>query len=163
MALDILVSAQKIFSESLAVREFLKSLPEGTEVAIRLVDRIDCTLRLNDGQPELIEGAPKSADIEVSLGNELLRKWADRTPDEISDLALSLLREGALGQVRIKLLRPAKELLDKGYLKSIKNLGPKVQAEVMQKALILLGQAQGMLEMAKMVAKESLKNFISKK
>jgi hypothetical protein len=163
MALDVFVTAQKIFSESLAIRDFLKSLPEGTEIAIRLIDRIDCTLRLNDNQAELVEGAPTKADIEVTFGNEILRKWADKAPDEISDLALTLLREGALGQVRIKMLRPAKELLEKGYLKSAKTLGPKVQGELMQKGFILLGQAQGMLEMAKMVAKESLKNFMAKK
>jgi hypothetical protein len=163
MALEVFATAQKIFRESSAIRDFLKSLPQGTEIAIRLVDRIDCTLRLADNESQLDEGAPANADIEVSLGNEILRKWSDRAPEEISDLALTLLREGALGQVRIKMLRPSKELLDKGYLKSMKSLGPKIQAELMQKGLILFGQAHGMLQMAKTVLKESLKETLKRK
>jgi hypothetical protein len=163
MALEVFATAQKIFRESSAIRDFFKSLPHGTEIAVRLVDRIDCTLRLTDNEPQLDEGAPANADIEITLGNEILRKWADQPPDEISDLALTLLREGALGQVRIKMLRPSKELLDKGYLKSMKTLGPKVQAELMQKGLVLFGQAQGMFQMAKSVLQESLKETIKKK
>lgn len=157
MALEVFVTAQKIFGESLAIRDFLKSLPEGTEIAIRLVDRVDCTLRLVDHEAQLTVGSPSAADIEVTLGNEILRKWADQSPDEISDLALSLLREGALGQVRIKLLKPAREVLDKGYLKSVKTLAPKVQAELMQKGFMLLAQAQGIFELAKGIVKEKLK------
>jgi hypothetical protein len=162
MALEVFSTAQKIFRDSAAVRDFLKSLPEGTEIAIRLVDRIDCTLRLSENEPQLAEGSPAKADIEVQLGSEILRKWADHPPDEISDLTLTLLREGAMGQVHIKFLRPAKELVDKGYLSSLKKLGPKVQAELMQKGLMLLGQAQGMFQMAKTIAKESLKETFKK-
>ncbi len=162
MALEVFATAQNIFRESGAIRDFLKSLPEGTEIAIRLIDRIDCTLRLTENEVQLTEGSPKNPDIEVNLGNEILRKWADKATEEISELALGLLRDGALGQVHIKLLRAPRELVDKGYLKSIKSLGPKVQAELMQKGLGLIGQAQGMYQMAKMVAVETLKNTFKK-
>lgn len=156
MSSEAINVGRNIFQTSLAVREFLKTLPEGTEIAIRLLDRVECALLLKDNEVVLEERQALNPDVELAFGNEILRKWNDRVPDEISSLALDLVREAAVGQVRFKLLRPPRQLKEKGYLDAVKKLAPKVQGEIMQKGFILLAQAQGLFQTAANMIKERL-------
>lgn len=135
--------AKEIFEENFTIRDLMKALPRDVELAVKLGERLDCTLKLVDDDGiqnvRLLEIPAKNADLEVFIGFETLRMWQKTPPQEVSQFLLGFMREASLGHSKIKLLKSVGRLKERGYLKIVENLAPKVQSELMMKGMVVLG------------------------
>ncbi len=157
--------AKQIFEENFTIRDLMKALPADVEIAVKLADRVDCTLKLinEDGMERvrLLEIPAKNADLEAQIGFETLRMWEKQPPQEVSHLLLGFMREASLGHSKIKLLKSVGRLRERGYLKIVEKLAPKVQAELMMKGMTVLGAVHGQLNNVKERVEPLLKTALS--
>lgn len=150
---ELYAVAKEIFEENFTIRDLMKALPLDAEVAVKLADRLDCTLKLvnEDGveSVRLLEIPAKNADIEAQIGFETLRMWQKNPPNEVSQFLLGFMREASLGHSKLKLLKSVGRLKERGYLKIVEKLAPKVQAELTMKGLMVLGAVHTRLNTVK--------------
>jgi hypothetical protein len=140
---ELYAVAKEIFEENFTIRDLMKALPLDVEVAVKLGERLDCTLKIvnEDGMDRvrLLEIPAKNADLEAHIGFETLRMWQKSPPNEVSQFLLGFMREASLGHSKLKLLKSVGSLKERGYLKIVENLAPKVQAELMMRGMTVLG------------------------
>ena len=150
---ELFAAAKEIFEENFTIRDLMKALPADAEIAVKLGDRLDCTLKLvsEDGSENvrLLEIAAKNADLEAQIGFETLRMWQKTPPNEVSQFLLGFMREASLGHSKLKLLKSVGHLKERGYLKIVEKLAPKVQAELTMKGLMVLGAVHTQLNVMK--------------
>lgn len=156
---ELFQSALHFFQNTQSIFDLLKALPEQAQIAVKIDQRTDATLQLLENSVSFTEGAAHDADILIEIGPETLRRWQKNPPGEVTQLALSFISEITLGQCKIKNLKPFSVLKEKGYVKTLEALGPKVQSELMQKGLIALSTAQSTLQMGVATAKTLAKSF----
>lgn len=141
--------AKQFFEESLALNQVFKALPKGTEIQVRLDERLDGTLSYDGSATRFSPGSAKKPDFEVKISTEALRRLGDKPPSEITVLSRELFRETLSGQVSWKSNVPAARLKEKGYVQSLKDLGPALQGEVFMVLMAWMGSANEKFEVIK--------------
>ena len=141
--------AKLFFEESLALNQVFKALPEGTEIQVRLDERVNGVLSYDGDATRFNLGEAKKPDFTVDLSSEALRRLGDQPPSELTALSRELFRETLSGQVSWKAHLSVTDLKEKGYVQSLKDLGPTLQGEVFQVLMIWLGTANEKFEMIK--------------
>lgn len=106
--------------------EILQILPAPHALAVRLDDRIECVLSLENGRAKLAPmDAEKqiAADVEVVLFSESIRRLSAQRFDDLTALLTTLGSLAVQGHIRLKALCSIRELHQKGYLLAIQKLG----------------------------------------
>jgi hypothetical protein len=144
--LEIYRLAREFFEESTAVNQVLKRCPKDTSIGVLLDGRFEAQLFYDGNETKFLEGRPKSADFQLDLSSEALRRMASHPPDSLSDLLKEFLAQGLRRGVKWRVLSGPKALLDKGYLQTIKDLSPLIQGEAAQSLMIHAGKALAAFE-----------------
>ena len=117
--------AKLFFEESIALNQVFKALPEGTEIQVRLDERISGVLNYDGTATRFSPGQAKKPDFHVELSTEALRRLGDQPPSELTALSRELLRETLSGQVSWQTSLSVNDLKDKGYVQTLKGSRPR--------------------------------------
>ncbi len=150
--------ARSFFEESLAIQQLLKALPEGVDVAVSLENRIDLRLFLDEGTARLVEGPAQNADIKTCFYSEALRRLSETPSSNLLDLIREFSRETLSGQIKWTLQTDWQTMRKKGYMTSLRKLGPQAQGEILNLAVQVAGQAQFLFSAVAKGLKDTLKN-----
>jgi len=150
---EIFIESQKAFEHALAFRQLFKILPLGCELSVVLEDRVECALYFTDPEVKLEARVAKDADFQFVVFPESIRRLSEKSPDELLPLAQELTSLFLAGHLRIKLLTSVQTLYKKGYVETLKGLGPEVQKELSKLSFVLLAQASQAVETIKNILK----------
>ena len=122
-ALDVLrkIAQKPVFSTALPL------LMEGTEIALRLDDRVEFALFWRDGKAQ-VEERTAQADVEFSFTGEALRQMEANPAEHLAAFGIAVLEQGAAGQMRIKVRGSLWRLATAGYLQIVLAAGPELLA-----------------------------------
>jgi hypothetical protein len=147
---EIFSQAKSFFEDSLAVEQIVKRLPPGTRLKVVLDGRFEGQVHHDSGATrfsnEPLDPSKDTADFQIDLDSEALRRLAEARPSSLADLTQELVSLAAQRRLTIKSLVGPKSLLDKGYTKVLKDLGPLIQGEVAQAAMMGAGRVLGVVE-----------------
>jgi hypothetical protein len=122
------LTLKNFFETRTAVAKVLVLLESGVEIGIVIGDSIDCALTVRDGSPQLERRAARQPDVVFSIRPETVELLSERTKDEISDIAVNILKEMLAGDVSVRVEANVLDLLRRGYLRVATSGGPAVSA-----------------------------------
>lgn len=129
--------------------QFFHLLPANAEIRINIENRIPCTLKIEAGKPVLAPKDSSSAEIEISVFPELIRKLNTDKPTHLAGLFKVFSELYFAGHVRYKLLVSFGDLYAKGYFHALKNIGPEIQKEFSMHAFTAFLKANELVAQAK--------------
>lgn len=138
---EIIRLARQAFEGSQAIEQIFKRLPKDTKIKLLLDGRYEAYLAYDGSATVLVVDQAKDADLELKATTEALRRISQNPPSSLGELSKIIAQQGLSQDLRFKLLVPAKRLLDKGYLDSLKSLGPLIQGEAVQGLMMVAGHA----------------------
>ena len=115
---------KKFLEEKPACSEALKYLKNGVEISVNIENNTPCSLFMDNGQARFERRAARNPDIEFVLFPEAIRRLADHPGDQMAPLGIEIIREIAIGQIKISVVSGVSQVLSRGYLKIIKAAGP---------------------------------------
>lgn len=139
---QLFLEAKNFAETSFGVRQAFEILPPECEIQISLDDRLLATLSCTEGRVELSPHSPKTAELNLIVFPEALRRLKETEPSDVSSLMLELIGLQIAGHMRVSLLKPVNVLISKGYLDSVRKLGPEVQKVLVTQGFKILGSAQ---------------------
>lgn len=114
----------KLFFETRrAPEQALRYLNPAVEIGILIGDSVECALFTQNGKPKLEARPAQNADFIFSIKPETVVVLAERTRDEIGDIAGNVLKEMLAGNVSLRLISSPLKLLKNGYLEMIRLAG----------------------------------------
>jgi len=143
---EVFQQARELFEESIAIEQILKRLPKEAKINLLLEDRFEAHLFHDGTSTRFAEGASPGADLQLCLSAAALTRMAQKPPASLVDLGKDLLERGLRKELKVKVMTNPKALMDKGYMETLKGLGPLLQGELAQVALIQAGRAMATLE-----------------
>ncbi len=119
---------KNFFETRSAVSKALGLLESGVEIGVVIGDSIDCALTIRDRSPQLERRAARSPDVVVSIRPETVELLSERTKDDISEIAVNILKEMLAGNVSVRVEANVLDLFRRGYLRVASSGGPAVTA-----------------------------------
>jgi hypothetical protein len=119
------IAAKPVFSTAF---HYLK---KGTELALRLDDRIDFALFLTP-QGVKVEERPARADVEFSFTAEAVRQLSGHSGEQMAHFGIAVLEQIIAGQMKIRVCGSLWKVLTDGYVKMIIAAGPEFLAFLAQ-------------------------------
>jgi hypothetical protein len=144
--LEIYRQARLFFEESHAVEQVFKRLPPNCKIAVEFDGRFTGHLMYDGSSVRLAETPVRDADFELAMSSEALRRMSSNPPGSIGELLKEFFAQGLRRDVKWRVLVAPGTLVTKGYLKSLKDLGPLLQGEAAQTLLIHAGKALAAIE-----------------
>lgn len=122
-ALDVLkkMTRKPVFSTALPL------LKTGTELALRLEDRVEFALFWGDGEVR-IEERSAQADVEFSFTGEALRQLESHPGQQLAAFGIAVFEQIIAGQMKIRVRGSLWRLATGGYLQIILAAGPELLA-----------------------------------
>jgi hypothetical protein len=103
----------------------LSQLDPGTELALRLDDRIEFALFWRDGKT-YVEERTAQADVEISFSSEALRQLRHDPAEHLVPFGIALSEQILAGQMRVRVRGPFWRLATGGYWRIIVLGGPEL-------------------------------------
>jgi hypothetical protein len=122
------LTLKNFFETRAAVAKALGLLESGVEIGVVIGESIECALSIRDGKPQLERRPARSPDIVFSIRPETVELLNDRTRDDISDIAVNILKEMLAGDISVRVEANVLDLLRRGYLRVAALGGPTVSA-----------------------------------
>lgn len=121
---EALITLQKmakkpVFSTALAL------LKQGTELALKLDDRVEFALFWRDGEVH-VEERSAQADVEFSFTGEALRQLEANPGEQLAAFGIAVLEQIIAGQMKIRVRGSVWRLATGGYLQIILAAGPEL-------------------------------------
>ena len=150
---DLYQKAKSALENNLSIRQAFKALPPATELSVSLEGRIPCTLTCHEDHVELAPRKASTADIEITLFSESIRRLAECPLDDLMQLSKEMTGLSLAGYAKFQLLTTPKNLYEKGYLRSLQGLGPELQKDFSKYLFSLMGHAAQAVETVKTLLK----------
>lgn len=146
---ELFAVAKAVLESSFGVRQAFEILPPNCKILVALDNRLVCTMELIEGRVAVSPEAATNTDIKLTLYSEAIRRLKTQDSADLTQLALELISLRVAGYLKMEWLIPVTSLKSKGYLESVKKLGPEVQKALTQHAFSLAGHAQSAIDKLK--------------
>jgi len=143
---ELYSSAKSALESCLGVRQVFALMPAGTEVSVLLDDRIPCTLVCSNESVSLEPRKTNSADFEVILFSESVRRLSESQPSHAPALISELGQLILIGKVKIVPLSSPRTLYNKGYLTALWSIVPELQKDFSKIAITAMMQTSKIVE-----------------
>jgi hypothetical protein len=129
-ALEVLrkMAKKPVFSTALPL------LQPGTELALRLDERVEFALFWRDGEAQ-VEERTAQADVEFAFSGEALRRLETNPAEQLAAFGIAIIEQIIAGEMRLKVRGSLWRLATAGYLQIILAAGPELLTYLAQHGL----------------------------
>lgn len=115
---------KKFLEEKPACSKALKYLKKGVEISVNIENNTPCSFFMDEGRAKFEQRAARNPDVEFVIFPEAIRRLAEHPGDQISQLGIEIIREIAVGQIKVSVISSITQIVRHGYFRVIKAAGP---------------------------------------
>lgn len=124
MSIDQTFQSLKTYLESsLAIKNTLNALKEGTEFGITIGDVVQCALTTKNSEVVLEKRAAVEPDLIFYVKPESVGVITSQNADQMATLGAAVMKEILAGNIHVELTSNLRALLDHGYVEMLKKTG----------------------------------------
>lgn len=120
---------KQFFETKRAPELALRYLNPAVEIGITIGDSVECALFYRNGKPKLEERPAQNPDFIFAIRPETVVVLAEKSRDEITDIAANILKEMLAGNVSIRVVSGPLKLMKNGYLEMVRLAGPNLSVQ----------------------------------